>query len=259
MEIGVIDNIFLRSHKTSKPKADLWFIHGFGESGLCFREAFSSKLADPFNLYVPDSPGFGVSPLSSQALTIEETTDLLENLIKKISVSQNIGIVAHSLGGLIGTWLCQRFGKQVIGFVNIEGNLTQADCFFSGKTKNFETSEAFYKFFTKEILKLISKNPGNETLERYYASVRFAHPEVLFTWGKSGVEATDVTKGGEEFLSLRCNKIYLWGDQSTPEETRNFIEAKKLPNKCFQGSGHAPMIDAADKCYQVIFDFFQET
>lgn len=206
---------------------------------------------------MPDCPGFGVSPLPNKALTVEETADVLHDLIKKVSGSHPIGLIAHSLGGLVGTWLCQKLSQQVIGFINVEGNLTKADCFFSGKTNDLDSAEKFYTFFTKEILQLISEKPQEEALKRYYASIRFAHPEALLEWGKSGVKATGITKAGEEFAFLKCKTIYFWGDRSTPEETRNFIQKRGLKNICFKNSGHVPMIDATDKCYQVIFDFFQ--
>jgi len=51
---------------------------------------------------------------------------------------------------------------------------------------------------------------------------------------------------------LKVKKYYLWGDKSTPDKTRKFIESNPLPNHCFQGSGHWPMIDQPTRFYQFV-------
>jgi len=256
LKIEIINQVFLRICRTPNSKIDVWLIHGFGESGLSFREAFDSKLSDSFNLFVPDIPGFGASPMQPGLTSLQDSTDCLEKLINETSKGKQIYIVAHSLGGVIGTWICQRLGPQVQKFVSIEGNMTTADAFFSGLAKDFDEPSDFHSLL---IEKVISRLGNDESMHRYYASIRFSNPESLWNWGKTGAEATGEIKAGEEFNGLTCNKIYLWGDKSTPEQTKQFLAKNKVPNYCFLGSGHWPMIDATQDFYEKICNWLMKS
>ena len=70
----VQEGVFLRTHLNTKSSAHIWFLHGFGESSLSFEEAFFSELVESYSLFVPDLPGFGVSPPQSGRMSIEGAT-----------------------------------------------------------------------------------------------------------------------------------------------------------------------------------------
>ncbi len=250
MRILTENNLFIRAHKSPKGSADIWFVHGFGESGLCFREAFSSPLAEGYNLFVPDFPGFGVSPYQPGQDTVQDSADLLERLIQKLSPRRPIVLLAHSLGGIIGTWLAAKLDR-VVASISVEGNLTKSDTFFSGLAAKADSPQEFHSYFAGEIYK---KMAADLPLQRYYASLRLADPRALIAWGRSGVAATGECRSGEEFAALKVKKCYLWGDKSTPKETWRFIEANSLPNRCFRGAGHWPMIDQTDKFYETVLN-----
>ncbi|MBI2083861.1 MAG: alpha/beta hydrolase [Deltaproteobacteria bacterium] len=252
MEILLFENLFLRTSKVRKATADLWFIHGFGESGLSFREAFSSPLARRFNLFVPDFPGFGVSPYQKKFSTLPAVTELFARVIKKFSRKRPICLVAHSLGGVIGTWICERLHSQVVGYISVEGNLTRSDTFFSGLAAKAASPEKFYHDFLREIYR---RSGDDESLQRYFASLRFSDPRGLVGWGRSGVKATGDNLSGREFAALRCPKIYFWGNQSAPQESVDFLKAYSLANRCFKGSGHWPMIDQSREFYESVTEF----
>lgn len=252
MTIKTVDNVFMRVSKTEKAEIDLWFLHGFGESSLSFKEVLESELASNFNIYIPDFPGFGVSPSQSNKLSMEDTLETLKILITEISANNKLGFIGHSMGGIIGTWLTKFYQDKTIGFVNIEGNLTLADCFYSGLTTKFENSEKFYSFLKEEIFNKIQGN----ALERYFASFNFALPEVMYNWGRSGTEASRTI--GDEYLKLSCPKTYFWSPNSTPKETQKFIADNNIENLVFQNSGHWPMIDETKKCYSEILKFFSK-
>lgn len=255
MDIMVHDNVFLRYQKAEGKKGDIWFIHGYGDSGLSFTEAFGSVLSESFNFFVPDFPGFGVTPYRPGSAKIDDSTKILIKLIKDISKDKPIFIVAHSLGGIIGTKAAKELSGQVKAYVSIEGNMTREDTFATGLTKGYDDPYKFYNFFLGVI---IQKIKDDEILKRFFASLRFSHPEALLIWGKDCVEATGNTKSGEEYAELDCDTLFIWGDKSLPKMTREFIEAHKIKNKEIEGSGHWPMIDNSDVCYEAIFEFFSK-
>src|SRR3989338_132017 len=153
MKIQCKDNIFVRSRERSNADIHVWFIHGFGESGFSFYEAFEQDALKPYTIYIPDCPGFGVSPMPRQPHTLKNSAKAIQKLIREYSAGKKIALVCHSLGGIIGIFLSRWLHKQVVGFINIEGNFTDADTFYSGiasKSKNAKTyKEIMLKLLTK--------------------------------------------------------------------------------------------------------------
>jgi len=252
MNIDIIDNVFFRLNKIENPIGDIWLIHPFGESGLCYREAFESKLKNKFNIFVPDLPGFGVSPNNGTPLSIQQLTEKLKELINKISPNSNLYIVAHSVSGIIGTSLCKYFGEKINGYVSIEGNLTTKDSYYSSLPIHNSKEDFYRKYLTSVIKNSVSR----EDFRRYLASIYFADIDSLFEWGKSTEKIISENKPGIEFLVLKCPKVYIWGDKDTPVETQKFIEEKKIPNIFLKGVGHWPMIEVSEKFYNLVNDFF---
>lgn len=253
MEIKVRRNIFLRTSTIAQPKGGIWFIHGFGESGFSFSEAFTSPLAAQFNLCVPDMPGFGVSPYPATHPNQKQTADILYDLIQSVSGKRPVYFVAHSQGGLVATWLCQKMGAQVAGYVNVEGNLTKADVTFSGEAAKQSTPAAC----KAHVLEYVQTHAQDESYWRYYASLRLASPDALLTWAKAGLEFTGEAKGGEEYAALPTRKLFIGGIKSHAPMTRHFIESHQLNHYYFEHSGHWPMIDATHEFYKRIEDFLK--
>ena len=241
MNILTRQNIFLRTNEIRENRQSIWFLHGFGDSGLAYREVFDALLPASFNLYVVDLPGFGVSPLQPDYPSIKEQARLLSEIIRQETQQQHqVNIVAHSLGSLIGTWVCQSLEQRINTYFSIEGNLTEADSYFSSKPLEFDTAEAFARSFEAEVFALAQTE---ERYKRYYSSLRYANPEGMRNWGFTSQEHVKDNQCGQEFINLNCNKIYLWGDLDTPIETQEFIKVNDLPNKLYKGIGHWHMVE----------------
>ncbi|WP_271785252.1 alpha/beta fold hydrolase [Aquimarina algiphila] len=247
MKIKVLDEILIRHNEIDKNKQSIWCIHAFADSGLAYKEIFSSNLASNFNIYVADLPGFGVSPLNSSYLSIKEHSNFLSKIILKENKKQKkVNIVAHSLGGLIGTWVCQQLKDQINYYFNIEGNLTEADSYFSSKPLRYGTAEEFAKMFEEEIFEKAKKK---EAYRRYYSSLRFAEPDGMRNWGFSSQEHIKNDKCGFEFKKLTCKKVYIWGNIDTPKETQEFIKEHNLTNRFYKEVGHWHMIENPETLY----------
>lgn len=230
----VSKNILITTSKALEAKAQVWFIHGFGDSGKTYSEVFESDLAHNYDLYVVDMPGFGSSPRNSSVTSIKDQASLLKEIIQETS-DLPVVIVAHSIGGLVGTWLCQLLGSKVKYYFNIEGNLTEADSYFSSKPLGYETPEAFATDFTHEIF---NQAITEERFKRYYASVVWANPQAMHDWATSSQHFVKDNLCGQEFQQLMCPKVYIWGDKDTPQETQQFIHQNQLPHEYFEGVGH---------------------
>jgi pimeloyl-ACP methyl ester carboxylesterase len=249
----VQEGVFLRTRKNNNSLAHIWFLHGFGESSLSFKEVFFSELVESYSLFVPDLPGFGVSPPQPERMSLEGATEVILSLINVLSRNKAVLLVGHSLGSVVATQVARKLGETVKGFFSIEGNLTRSDGYFSAQAAGFQQADAFYRYF----LDLIYKRAENsEVHQRYLASVRFASPEAMMAWGRSSALLGDSGRHGLEFVSLTCQKTYYWSMESTPKETQDFIVKYNIPNRQYTDAGHWPMIETPDKCYSAINRFF---
>ena len=249
----VREGVFLRTHLNTKSSAHIWFLHGFGESSLCFKEAFFSELVESYSLFAPDLPGFGVSPPQPGKMSLEGAAEVIISLINVLSRNKAVLLVAHSLGSVIATQIAQKLSETVRGVFSIEGNLTHSDGYFSAQATKFQQADVFYQYF----LDLICKRAENsEAHQRYLASVRFASPEAMMAWGQSSDRLGASGKHGFDFVSLKCQKTYYWSMESTPKETLNFIDKYNIQNIQYTGAGHWPMVEIPDDCYFAISEFF---
>lgn len=256
MKITVRRNIFIRHNEITPSQQSIWLLHGFGDSGLAYQEVFNSSINENLNVYVVDLPGFGVSPLHPEYLSIKSQAQLLTEIIAEETLQQQpVNIVAHSLGALIGTWICQELGEKINCYFNIEGNLTEADSYFSSKPLGFHTAEEFADSFYQEIF---DHAQSDERYKRYYSSVRFAKPEGMRNWSKSSQEYVKENRCGLEFAQLSCNKVYIWGDKDTPQETQNFITEQNIPDQLYKGVGHWHMVENAEELYRAILKKINE-
>lgn len=247
MNLLVRNNIFIRTNLIQAERPSLWLLHGFGDSGLAYKEVFESPLHEEFNIYVVDLPGFGVSPVQPEIASIKAQADVLSKIIKEETEHPGkVTIVAHSLGGLIGTWVCKNLWERIHYYFNIEGNLTEADSYFSSKPLQFKSAQAFAKSFQAELFELAK---AQERYKRYYSSVRFANPEGMRNWSVTSQEHIMGNKCGKEFMELACKKVYIWGDVDTPTETQQFILEHRIPNQLYQGVGHWHMVENAKQLY----------
>lgn len=252
MQIEIQQKVFLRSNRSKDASGDIWFIHPFGESGLCYKEAFESVLVDNFNLFVPDLPGCGVTPNSGRPKTMDQQTSCLIDLIDEISYDSNLFLVAHSVSGLIGTQLCEHYQEKMKGYVSVEGNLLEADSYYSSLPIS-NSKEDFFKKYTDSVFE---KSSSRLDFRRYLSSIYFADVDSLHTWGKSTEKYISGKTAASAFMNLKCEKRYIWGDKDTPQVTQEFIKNNDIPNIHFEDVGHWPMIETPEKFYNELDKFF---
>ncbi len=252
MNIQTRHNLLIRTNQIQNNRQSIWLLHGFADSGLAYKEVFESSLNEVFNIYVVDLSGFGGSPIHPDYISIKEQASLLSDIIRAETLNQDkVNLVAHSLGALIGTWVCQNLKEKINYYFNVEGNLTEADSYFSSKPLKFKSAKAFAKSFQVEIFE---KAKSEERYKRYYSSLRFADPEGMRNWSLTSQEYIKGNQCGMEFKALTCKKVYIWGDVDTPKETQKFIQENEIPNQLYKGIGHWHMVENSKQFYEDIHD-----
>jgi alpha-beta hydrolase superfamily lysophospholipase len=56
------DGMHVRFYESENPAGSILYIHGLGESGLCFEQLISDKRLREWTHIVHDLPGYGKSP-----------------------------------------------------------------------------------------------------------------------------------------------------------------------------------------------------
>lgn len=248
-----VEDILVRTRTVSRAQGSVWLLHAFADSGLAYRELMDTQFGLRFDMYAPDFPGFGESPLGEKGSSLEGASEALVELLETVSPSGPVYLVAHSLSSVIATRVARRIGERVRAVVSIEGNLTAEDAYYSGLAAGYDSAERFKTDFLREILDAARGNPA---FSRYYAGVAAAQPEAMMGWGRSAARLGDSV--GDEFRSLECATLYYWGEADQPEHRRTYIETNDLLEMRYPGSGHWPMIDQPLRCSSDIAGFLGE-
>jgi len=88
-------------------------IHGFCETHEIWR-GFYEKLAEKFEVWVIDLPGFGGSPLPMVPFSIHEISEKILNWIDRRGIHQPI-VIGHSLGGYVALAMAKRDENKIAG------------------------------------------------------------------------------------------------------------------------------------------------
>ncbi|SMD42033.1 Pimeloyl-ACP methyl ester carboxylesterase [Aquiflexum balticum DSM 16537] len=89
----------------------LILIHGFCESKEMWK-TFSDHLSKSYQVFCPDLPGFGESPLDQTQISLEETAVLLQEWMEENHIHHPF-IIGHSLGGYVTLALAELMGQEL--------------------------------------------------------------------------------------------------------------------------------------------------
>ena len=82
----------------------------------------------------PDLLGYGAeAQFDPSLLTIDAQAECLREIIELVAPDVPVQLIGHSIGGVIAAAYAHRFPERVACFVNVEGNFTLADAFWSGQ------------------------------------------------------------------------------------------------------------------------------
>ena len=261
--------LFVRHTELKRSGSVLLFVHGLGESGLCFREAFESRDMEEYSLVVPDMMGYGRSSGNAGGdFSMESQIRRLWRLVDLLHLG-SFYVVGHSLGGDIGTFMASSDTRHRIkGLVNIEGDLTPHDIFFSNRVVSAAEAGRFTEWFEKDFKEeIVLKGWGSQwpSCRRYYASLQFARPEAFLANAKEIYQKTQALPGrrecltGSTYAALKMPKVFCWGSESLARGTQEFLESVSLHHRKFEPAFHWPMIDQAESFYAFLFEFIQRS
>lgn len=248
--------MFLRHRRASNPaQGSILYIHGLGESGLGFEALIQDPRLARWHHLIPDLPGYGRSAWTAAPLGLEEQADLLGRWLETRGEGPAV-VVGHSMGGVVGLMLCERFPGAVRAFFNVEGNVSIHDCGFSRKVGS-HSLEGLLADGLDTILEGIYR-AGREDLplRGYYASMRLCDPRLLH---RNSLEL--VALSTEEQLAPRQGALsiphaYVLGSPGgTGVHSQALLTAAGVPWHAIEGAGHWPFLDQSEAFLDRLVDF----
>ena len=226
-------------HQDGNSDTELWLLHGLGDSSNVWGFLFSDPAMSNIGMTAVDFPGFGKSPIPPDDVSLPRIVEDLNILINNRHKSESIVIVGHSVGGDIGTLLANQCPELIKGIINVEGNLTNADTFFSGEAT---TTTNFKKWFGKLEEKIAGLVAHKIVPESYILRLKKCNPQAFQSLAKSVINISG-NKIGEIFAQLPQKKSFWYGTSSLSNESHSFINDKKLDTVAFTNAHHWPMFD----------------
>jgi len=243
--------VLLRCREGEPSLPALFCVHGYGASGASFLEAFDAPELRRHSIYVPDLPGFGQSSRGELPRGLSGGAALLLDLIAAHGEGRSVALLGHSAGGLVVTRVAQAL-PSVRCVVNVEGNVTDADNFISGKAAQAEDVDAW----RRDLLEgMRGRAETDEAFRRYSLDLARPSSATLREWALDIVAETGKARGGDLFRALACPKLYVYGGRSIAPESLDYLARHDVPRLAFPDAGHSPMIDEPARFYSAVAEF----
>ena len=254
MRLELFEGALLRRFGTGRNK--IICLPAFADDGTAFTPLSASVVAQHFELIVCDLPGFGASlPLTGPA-SLGVYADFVLHVADAISPARPVGIAAHSLSATIAVEAALRAPERIGAVFSVEGNLTEADAYLSGRAAAFDDAETFKTAFVDAVWQMAEADPR---IRRYFSAVRMADAASMWRIGQDAARLGVDDGFGRAYLrlpALGVANLYLWARKHAPATTTDFIDCHAIANREFATSGHWKSVDAPMETGEIADAFF---
>ncbi len=220
----------------------LW-VHGLGESGLCFERALAEPTLAGLAHLVPDLPGYGRSPHPAEPLTLGDTARHLAAWLRWRGPGPVV-VVGHSMGGVVATLLAEQDPGVVRAVVDVDGNLSLGDCTFSGQAAAEELGSFVRSGFDRLRDAVFAAALTDAAHRGYHVSLRLADPR---SFHRHSLELVELSTGEELALRLRRLPVpaaYVAGSPGGAcARSLELLAAAGVETVAVGPSGHWPFVD----------------
>ena len=174
----------------------------------------------------------------------------VQQLVATFSGDRRIAFVGHSIGAMIATEVARSIGARVHALISIEGNLTPADAYLTGRAAAHSDPGAYLQELLDRIgAEAAAGEPGAAGL---LASLHFADPATTWELARTAAARSTVDRAGADFATAKGPKNYYYGERSLSVEARKFLAEQQIPSRAFPGVGHWLMVAAPDLFHRAI-------
>jgi len=245
----------LEYFKRSGKGATILFLHGLGGAKENFEWATKHHALNDYTIISFDNPGTGNSSYHKESLlNIDDLTEITTQFIEKI-IDGKFFLAGASMGGLtLLKYLENNPNPNILGLINIEGNLMMEDCMFSSQVIDYKYDEFESEGFHQCIADM-RKNPtcGYHTIANNLAlntniAAYFDYSFQTVEYSKSG----DLYKA---FVALDYPKLFLHGDANSGLSYIPSLKKTNVKVVEISHSDHFLFYDNPVELYNVIAEF----
>lgn len=217
------------------------YIHGLGESGLCFESLMTDPRLQGWNHLVPDLPGYGKTPWCDEPLGLDDFASRLAELLPKLKDGKVV-VIGHSMGGVIGTLLAERLAgtaAELDGFVNVEGNISMGDCGFSAKATG-QSLDVWLDTGYDHLLEQIQMMDEPAAINRAYgASAMLADPRAFHRNSRELVQFSVAEELASRMAALPGAQLFAYGmPRGSASRSVELLAQHGVPAHGIDGTGH---------------------
>lgn len=230
-----------RRRSNEGAKGTVLYIHGLGESGLCFESLMTDPRLQEWNHLVPDLPGYGKTPWCDEPLGLPDFASCLAELLPKWTDGRVV-VVGHSMGGVIGTLLAEQLAgsaAELDGFVNVEGNISMGDCGFSAKAMG-HSLDAWLDSGYGNLLEQIQTMDEPASINRAYgASAMLADPRAFHRNSRELVQLSVTEELAPRMAALPGVQLFAYGaPRGLASRSVELLAQHDIPSHGIEDTGH---------------------
>jgi pimeloyl-ACP methyl ester carboxylesterase len=227
----------------------LW-IHGLGESSRCFL-AVAQRL-NSFEHRLVDLPGYGKTP-AADTYDLHEAADHIAGLLSQTGPAVVIG---HSMGGVIGTFLCEHYSDLVLSFLNVDGNISLGDCGYSRPISEQSCQDFLAVGYHQLIQDLTDLGKQDLAHQGYAKSMSLASPVVVYNHATELVRLSRAEGLAHRMAQLRVPNLYIAGQPGgAAERSLELLNQAGVRVSTVEPSGHWPFIDQPESFADLVSRF----
>ncbi len=245
------DNLLVRT-SSLKQGPLLFCVPAFACTGADYLPLMSTTLADQFRIVTVDLPGLGASPPREDVRCMAGFADLIASVADHYAEGQRVLLMAHSVSSPIVVEALHRNDLRH-PLISIEGNLLDVDAYASGQAAKFDEAEAFKQAFLDD---LWQKGTDTPIFRHFHAAAHQADAETIWYLGRDVVVQGPGDRFGRRMRALTSPVLYCWSEETTPPETRTWLEASGLAHHQYATPTHWPMVEAPAELAAAICAFW---
>jgi pimeloyl-ACP methyl ester carboxylesterase len=223
----------------------LW-VHGLGESGLCFEAIVQHRRLAGLRHLVPDMPVYGRSTWRRRPFTLAAQADHLAAWLRERREGPVV-VVGHSMGGVVATLLAEAHPAAVAAVVDVDGNASVGDCTFSGEAAALSLAD-FASGGMERLANRIYREGVEDPAHRgYYASIRLCDPRAYHRNSEELVELAGTEALAGRLAALEAKTLYVAGSPGGAcARSLELLDEADAQTVELAPSGHWPFIDQPD-------------
>ena len=253
-------------------RAPVLFVHGLGGQWQNWIQNMP-RVALERRVVTLDLPGFGLSPMPSEPISIPFYARVVEELAQELGLG-SVALVGNSMGGFVGANLVIDYPSRVERLMLVSAAGITTNNLFRAPAVTLGRAAAAVMVYTSARHRQTARRPMGRVMALSLVARYPARLDADLAWeammkgaGKPGfndaLRANLVFDFRKRLPEIACPTLIVWGEddavlpvQDADEYERLLPDARKL---VMRDTGHVPMLERPGTFNDVLMEFLDET